>query len=107
MTEPIPAIIAIIICVVIGGLILGLAWSMKRMADVGGKFIIAYEKYLREKMKVDPEELEKINEQMQGWEVDRVESGTGENVFIVHLKKGENERRVILAANDLGGWLGT
>ncbi len=57
-------------------------------------------------MKVDQEDLEKINERMQGWTVDKVESGSGENVFIFYLSKGRNHRRVILCANDLGGWLG-
>lgn len=57
-------------------------------------------------MKVDKEDLEKINEKMKGWTVDRVDSGTGENVFIFHLSKGRNKRMVTLCANDLGGWLG-
>lgn len=57
-------------------------------------------------MKVNEKELEKINERMQGWTVDLVESGSGENVFIIHLSKGRNKRSVVLCANDLGGWLG-
>ena len=57
-------------------------------------------------MKVDKEELEKINERMQGWTVKSVESGMGENVFIINLYKGRNNRCVVLCANDLGGWFG-
>ena len=54
---------------------------------------------------VDKKDLEKINERMVGWIVDKVESGTGETRFIFHLSKGRNHRCVILCANDLGGWL--
>jgi hypothetical protein len=57
-------------------------------------------------MRVDEKDLEKINERMRGWTVDKVESGSGENVFIFTLSKGKNKRNVILCANDLGGWLG-
>lgn len=57
-------------------------------------------------MNVDTKELEKINEKMVGWTVDRVETGTGETVFIVHLSKGKNKRSIKLCANDLGGWMG-
>jgi hypothetical protein len=57
-------------------------------------------------MKIDEEDLKKINERMKGWTVDKVESGTGEDVFIIHLSKGKNSRMVVLCANDLGGWLG-
>lgn len=56
-------------------------------------------------MKIDAEELKKINDRMKGWEVAEVSSGTGEDVFIFHLKKGKNTRLVVLGANDLGGWL--
>jgi hypothetical protein len=58
-------------------------------------------------MKVEKEDLEKINEQMKGWTVERVSSGTGasETIFIIHLVKGKNKRMVKLAGNDLGGWL--
>jgi hypothetical protein len=52
------------------------------------------------------DDLDKINELTKGWTIERIEEGRGENLFILHLKKGENSRRVILAANDLGGWLG-
>jgi len=58
-------------------------------------------------MKVDKKDLDKINEKMIGWAVDKVESGhSGETVFIVHMSKGKNKRTVKLCANDLGGWLG-
>ena len=56
-------------------------------------------------MKVEEADLKKINERMKGWIIDKVESGCGENVFIFHLVKGANKRRVILCANDLGGWI--
>ena len=56
-------------------------------------------------MKIDEKELKKINDRMVGWTVKKVESGSGENVFIIHLEKGRNQRTVVLAANDLGGWL--
>lgn len=56
-------------------------------------------------MKIDKDELEKINQKMQGWIINRVESGEGEDVFIFHLVHGESRRTVILCANDLGGWL--
>lgn len=56
--------------------------------------------------KIEEKELNKINERMQGWTVDLVQSGTsGEAVFIIHLSKGKNKRLVKLGANDLGGWL--
>ena len=57
-------------------------------------------------MNVDEKDLKEINERMVGWTVERVDSGSGENIFIFHLAKGKNKRRVILCANDLGGWLG-
>lgn len=56
-------------------------------------------------MRIDKKDLEKINERMKGWTVDRVSSGSGEKLFIFHLSKGKNKRTVILGANDLGGWL--
>jgi hypothetical protein len=56
-------------------------------------------------MKVDKKELDRINERMKGWTIDKVDSGTDEIVFIFHLSKGKNKRLVKLAANDLGGWL--
>jgi hypothetical protein len=60
-------------------------------------------------LKIDKKELEKINDRMQGWIISRVESGTGEDVFIFHLVKGKDKslsnRLVVLCANDLGGWL--
>jgi len=56
-------------------------------------------------MRVYKEDLEKINERMKGWTVDKVTSGSGEKVFIFHLSKGKNKRTVVLGANDLGGWL--
>lgn len=56
-------------------------------------------------MKIDKKELDKINNRMVGWTVKKVESGTGEDVFIIHLEKGKNVRTVVLGANDLGGWL--
>ena len=52
------------------------------------------------------DDLDKINELTNGWTIERIEEGRGENLWILHLKKGVNSRRVILAANDLGGWLG-
>ena len=55
--------------------------------------------------KVDEKELKKINEQMQGWTIDHVDSGNGENVFIFSLSKGKNKRNIVLCANDLGGWV--
>lgn len=57
-------------------------------------------------MKIDEEELEKINKKMQGWTIVKVGSGTGEDVFIFTLKKGDKRLVVPLCANDLGGWLG-
>ena len=51
------------------------------------------------------DDLEEINARMVGWSIDKVEGGHGENLFIFHLSKGTNRRSVILAANDLGGWL--
>jgi hypothetical protein len=61
---------------------------------------------IRGNMKVDEVDLKKINERMKDWTVDKVESGNnGEDVFIFHLKKGTNSKRVILCANDLGGWI--
>ena len=56
-------------------------------------------------MKIDKEELEKINDRMVGWTIKKVESGMGEDIFIIHLEKGKNSRTVVLGANDLGGWL--
>ena len=56
-------------------------------------------------MKVDKQELKKINKRMVGWTVKEVESGLCESVFIIHLVKGENSRVVVLGANDFGGWL--
>jgi hypothetical protein len=56
-------------------------------------------------MKVDKKELDKINERMKGWTIDKVNGGTSETVFIFYLSKGRNKRLVKLAANDLGGWL--
>jgi hypothetical protein len=57
-------------------------------------------------MKVEQEELTKINDRMKGWTIDKVDSGNnGEQVFIFHLSKGKNSRMVVLSANDLGGWL--
>ncbi len=50
--------------------------------------------------------LEKINELTKGWTIERIEEGIDENLFILHLKKGDNSRKVVLAANELGGWLG-
>lgn len=57
-------------------------------------------------MNVDEKELEKINNKMVGWTIERVESGHGENLFIIHLSKGKNKRSIILCGNDLGGWMG-
>lgn len=56
-------------------------------------------------MKVTIKELERINERMKGWEIVEVRSGDKEDVFIFHLQKDKNKRTVILAANDLGGWM--
>jgi hypothetical protein len=56
-------------------------------------------------MRADKKDLEKINERMKGWTIDRISSGSDEKLFIFHLSKGKNKRTVTLAANDLGGWL--
>ena len=61
-------------------------------------------------MKVDKQELEKINLRMRGWTIKDVESGYyGEDVFVFYLEKkldyGYQQKTVILGANDLGGWL--
>lgn len=59
-------------------------------------------------MKVEEADLKKINERMKGWVIDKVDSGgREEDVFIFHLSSisGTNKRRVILCANDLGGWI--
>lgn len=52
------------------------------------------------------DDLEKINELTKGWTIEKIEEGNDENLFILHLKKGNNSRKVVLAANELGGWLG-
>lgn len=65
-----------------------------------------YEAKRESHKKVDPADLKKINERVSGWTIESIDSGTGENVFILNLSKGANKRSVILCANDLGGWLG-
>ena len=56
-------------------------------------------------MKVNEEDLKKINKQMQGWKVLRVDSGINENLFIITLTKGKNTKTITLCGNDLGGWI--
>ena len=56
-------------------------------------------------MKVDTKDLQKINKIAVGWTIDKVESGYGETLFIIHLSKGNNKRVLKLGGNDLGGWL--
>ena len=54
----------------------------------------------------DQKEVDKINDRMKGWTVDKVDlGGTEDRAFIFHLSKGKNKRLVILGANDLGYWL--
>ena len=54
-------------------------------------------------MKVNEEDLKKINKQMQGWKVLRVDSGINENLFIITLTKEKNTKTITLCGNDLGG----
>ena len=62
-------------------------------------------------MRIDKDELERINDEMQGWTIDKVTSGSGENLFVFHLSKDgypswtDPKKRVILCGNDLGGWM--